>query len=228
MAVSNPSREEMRAVCAAAGGPGSKAGWDVLWEQKLTLWDLGRPTPALCDEFVKAVVDGRLPLHARVLVPGCGSGYDVRMLAHAGVARVTGLDISELAIARAQAELGGAGNAEALLGDFFTDARLPLGGFDFIFDYTFFCAIPPALRAAWGQRTAALLRPGGRLLTLAFPLADDAAAADPAVPGPPHAVSLAEYTRALAPWGMRLLSGPAPHPLSLRPAEAVVWWTKDD
>ena len=48
---------------------------------------------------------------------------------------------------------------ELLCADFFAfDAE---GGFDFIFDYTFFCALPPSMRGAWGKRTAELLKPGG-------------------------------------------------------------------
>lgn len=34
----------------------------------------------------------------------------------------------------------------------------------------FFVAIPPALRSRWGKHVSALLKPGGYLITLVFPL----------------------------------------------------------
>ncbi len=169
-----PERTKMRATCAAAGGPGTKEGWAILWREGLTLWDLSGPTPVLFDEVTRAVCSGKLSLAARTLVPGCGSAYDVKGLAAAGLRHVVGCDIAEEAVERAHTVLGkDAPGAQVLLADFFKDARLAPAGYDFIFDYTFFCAIPPAMRAEWGRRTAELLAPGGQLLTLAFPLASD-------------------------------------------------------
>lgn len=159
-------RAAMRAACAAAGGPGTKEGWAALWQKGMTMWDLKGPTPVLYSELTAEVAAGRLQLHLPALVPGCGSGYDVKGLYDAGVRGVVGCDIAEEAIARAQGVLGEAASPSRLLcGDFFTDTRLVPGTFHFIFDYTFFCALPPALRAAWGKRTAELLAPGGRLLS---------------------------------------------------------------
>jgi len=159
-------RAAMRAACAAAGGPGTKEGWAALWQKGMTMWDLKGPTPVLYSELTAEVAAGRLQLHLPALVSGCGSGYDVKGLYDAGMRGVVGCDIAEEAIARAQGVLGEAASPSRLLcGDFFADARLVPGTFHFIFDYTFFCALPPALRAAWGKRTAELLAPGGRLLS---------------------------------------------------------------
>ena len=165
----------MRAVCAAAGGPGTKEGWAILWREGLTLWDLSGPTPVLYDEVTRAVCSGKLSLAARTLVPGCGSAYDVRGLAAAGLRHVVGCDIAEEAVEKARTVLGkDAPGAQVLLADFFAEHKvLAPASFDFVFDYTFFCAIPPAMRAEWGRRTAELLAPGGQLLTLAFPMASD-------------------------------------------------------
>ena len=69
----------------------------------------------------------------------------------------------------AEAMWAGAAGVEVFEGDFFKfDAR---GGFDFIFDYTFFCALPMTMRPEWGARTAKLLKPGrlARILTEACP-----------------------------------------------------------
>ena len=78
---------------------------------------------------------------------------------------------------------------------------------------------------------ARLLRPGGRLLTLAYPMAPDAVAADPNAAGPPHPVSAAEYQRVLEPHGVRADGAPRAHALS-KPTRAhnemVIWWTKHE
>jgi SAM-dependent methyltransferase len=191
------------------------------------LWDLGKPTPVLADEVSRALAAGRVSVASAVLIPGCGASYDVRALADMGFLRVVGVDIVEEAVARARAVVGGAPGAELLRADFFSDERLAVGSFAFIFDYTFFCALPPTLRAAWGARTAALLAPGGRLLTLAFPLATEVAAADdPAAAGPPFPVSIEAYRRVLEPHGVTVEDGPRNNSLSVRAAEQVVWWCK--
>ena len=220
-------RERMRALCRAAGGAGTAEGWRVLWTEKLTMWDLGQQTPVLLEEVTREAAAGRLPREgASALVPGCGAAYDVAALA-AFFPRVVGCDIVEEAVARGREVVAGAAGAEVVQADFFAaPAGGPLAGtFGFIFDYTFFCAIPPALRAPWGARMAALLAPGGRLLTLAFPLASDEAAADPAAPGPPHPVSVAEYRKALEPHGVEMEGEPRESPASVR-KELVIWWRR--
>jgi methyl halide transferase len=97
--------------------------------------------------------------------------------------------------------------------------------FDFIFDYTFFCALPPSMRPAWGRRMSTLLR--GYRLTLLFPLMN--------VPepwqGPPFPVSEQAYRQVLEPHGVVLVDGPrsSPHSVSTRAAsEQVGWWNNND
>ena len=171
-------------------------------------------------------------------MPGCGSGYDVAALAKTSFAPiVTGLDIAPEAIERARS-LGLADTVPGtststststipgttlICGDFFTH---PLDPFDLVFDYTFFCALPPAMRGRWGERTAALVKPGGRLLTLAFPLAPDETALDPAAKGPPFPVCERAYSAALEKHGLVKESGPYRSELSAREAEMVLWWVR--
>jgi hypothetical protein len=112
--------------------------------------------------------------------------------------------------------------------------------FDFIFDYTFFCALPPSMRAAWGERVAALLTPGtGRLLTIIFPCIPSSASTDILV-GPPYPVTFDDYKAVLTPHGvvvdertcdLGLLSS---SPLRVNPdtvpsraeKELVCWWVR--
>jgi hypothetical protein len=222
-------RSKMHAVLAASGGPSVASGWGALWQSNLTGWDLGKFTAVLSAEFDAEVTAGRLNATGAALIPGCGSAYDARLLAQKGMSRVVGLDFAPEAIEKAKTVCADT-NVELICGDLMVPhATLHDGSMDFIFDYTCFCAIPPSSRPAWGQRLAGLLKSGGRLLTLAYPLADDHVAADPQAVGPPFPVSVAQYKQMLEPHGVRMDGEPRASDLSVtarQPNERVIWWTK--
>lgn len=135
----------------------------------------------------------------RVLVPGCGTGYDVVAMACPG-RFVVGLDISEEAIKKAKQMSCSLANADYftfLTEDFFS--WHPTDSFDLIFDYTFFCAIEPDMRSTWAQQIQNLLKPDGELITLMFPMDDHAG-------GPPYRVSIVDYEEVLHPMGFRATS----------------------
>uniref|UniRef100_A0A2N9IC03 Thiol methyltransferase 2 n=2 Tax=Fagus sylvatica TaxID=28930 RepID=A0A2N9IC03_FAGSY len=73
----------------------STGGWEKSWEQGVTPWDLGEPTPII----LHLHQTGALP-KGRALVPGCGTGYDVVAIA-CPERHVVGLDISDIAIKKA-------------------------------------------------------------------------------------------------------------------------------
>ncbi len=98
---------------------------------------------------------------ARVLIPGCGSGYEIAAFAHAGY-DVTAIDFSPSAVARARALVGAPLAARVLEGDFFRH-EFAAAPFELIYERTFLCALPPADWPRIVERTAALLQPGGRL-----------------------------------------------------------------
>mmetsp|Transcript_28105 Transcript_28105/g.51191 ORF Transcript_28105/g.51191 Transcript_28105/m.51191 type:complete len:366 (-) Transcript_28105:360-1457(-) len=52
-------------------------GWDDLWMEGITPWDLGGPTPLLWHELCEQ----KPPRTSKILVPGCGAGYDLATLA---------------------------------------------------------------------------------------------------------------------------------------------------
>ncbi|KAL0382004.1 UNVERIFIED_CONTAM: putative thiol methyltransferase 2 [Sesamum calycinum] len=171
--------------------PTTVNGWDKCWEDGLTPWDLGSPTPVL----VHLNDTGSLP-KGRALVPGCGSGYDVVAIASAE-RHVVGVDLSDNAIKRATELSSRSPNAEHftfLKTDFFTWCPTQL--FDLIFDYTFFCAIEPGLRSQWARKIRDLLKPDGELITLMFPVDDHEG-------GPPYKVSVADYEEVLHPLGLQ-------------------------
>ena len=183
----------MTRVCTFAKG----AGADLLPHRS---FDARRAAPA----FVRALEAGRVAAAGRrALVPGAGRGYDLELLVRNGAASVTGLEISPSAVAAASAYLDGAlqeeegarAKAAVVEADFF--AYAPTGadaeGFDLVYDYTFFCALEPGQRDAWAARMGRLVKPGGNLVTLMFPLDGDRAG------GPPFSVSKADYLDRLEP-----------------------------
>ena len=65
--------------------------------------------------------------------------------------------------------------------------------FDLIYDYTFFCALPPTLRPKWAARMSELLSPTGRLICMEYPIGKSLKSG-----GPPHGVSSEMYEQLLA------------------------------
>ena len=155
--VPDDARAAMRATMRAAGGAATAAGWAALWQNKMMTWDLGEPTAVLLAEVEAEMAAGRLPSApaCTALVPGCGSAYDVSALAERGLKAVVGVDFAPEAIEKARTVCGDAANVRLVCADFFAphDA-LPDASFDFVFDYTMFCAITPAQRTTWGERCA--------------------------------------------------------------------------
>lgn len=159
----------------------SATDWNSRYENKDTPWDLSGPTP----EFTRLLP--QLPKKGRALVPGGGRGYDAVLLAQHGL-EVDLVDIAPLALIAAQENAFAAKvTVHAYLQDFFELPKLPYhrGRYDLMLEYTFFCAIDPALRESYVKAAAALLKPGGLLVGLFFPTATDK-------PGPPFVVSKSE------------------------------------
>ncbi|KAI7233390.1 hypothetical protein KC330_g5425 [Hortaea werneckii] len=237
-------RERLRQHFDALPPEKQAGGWNAMWEQNVTPWDRGEPSPALVDTLQYKLpqieasssqdtssnkAHNQQPTRRKkALVPGCGRGYDVLLLAAYGY-DAYGLDTSTLAIQGAQ-ELAqspdratkypsnnpsgtGPGTATFLEADFFSDDFLTQTHspttttttttgpeqpaepktFDLIYDYTFLCALPPALRPAWSKRMSQLLSPlGGILICLEFPLKKP-----PSSGGPPHGLTRELYEQLL-------------------------------
>ena len=148
--------------------------WDTRYRSGVTPWDAGG-VPAEVVEFRQS-----LPHGARVLVPGCGTGYEVGWLAEHGF-EVEGIDFSEAAVAAARQALG-PWQDQVRQADFF--ALSSQGGYDWIYERAFLCALPRSLWPAYAQTMAQLIVPGG-LLAGAFFLGDTQK-------GPPFGTTLAK------------------------------------
>jgi methyl halide transferase len=130
----------------------------------------------------------------RVLLPGCGRGYDLVPWAELlGIERVDGLDIAPNAVMDARILIENyAGKTSVELGDFF-DPKYPAGSYDWLWEHTCFCAIPPAMRDAYVASAARALRPGGYLLAVFFLNPWDAG--EDQTQGPPFGVSREELSQ---------------------------------
>ena len=157
----------------------SGAEWDGRYEAGTTPWDKGYGAPPLAEFLDRSRVDGR------VLVPGCGRGHDVRLLASHG-AEPVGLDISALAIAQART-FPTVGNEEFREGDFL-NGGCGKEAFDWVFEHTCFCAIHPEERGAYVEAVHRALKPAGHFLAIFFVTIEDPE-------GPPFPISEAEIDR---------------------------------
>jgi thiopurine S-methyltransferase len=153
--------------------------WDKRFRDKVTPWDAGRVPQAL-QAFAEAQ-GGTL----RVLIPGCGSGYEARYLCELGWT-VTALDFSAAAIEAARAPLGPHAHCLRQADFFHFDADVP---YDLIYERAFLCALPRRLWPDYAQRAAQLLTPAGRLAGFFF-FSDEPK-------GPPFGTSPAELTQLL-------------------------------
>ncbi len=151
--------------------------WESHYKSGDTPWEKGAAHPALVD-FLK-----RSPVRGRVLVPGCGTGHDVRALA-ATADEVVGIDIAPSAITRAKAQPA-VGGESYLLADLFALPPSLRGSFDVVFEHTCFCAIDPSLREKYVAAVAGALKPGGHLLAIFY--LDPGL--DPDETGPPFGVT---------------------------------------
>ena len=139
--------------------------WDDLWKTGDFLpWDRGTPNPALVDTLEQRTellgpaitTDSATGLkrRKRALVPGCGKGYDVLLLASFGY-DAYGVEASANAVKACEKHAAeqadkyparntevGSGSVKFVFGDFFKDEWIAgvdgglMEGFDLIYDYT--------------------------------------------------------------------------------------------
>ncbi len=173
--------------------PAQAAFWTERYDQAFMPWDQN----AVPDEFARAVrgeVDaGVLPGRgARVLVPGCGSGYELLSLCEAGYEALA-IDISDAAIARARTQVGPHAARVQLADCFALDADpAHAARYDWVYERAFVCALPPRLWDRWAQAMVGLVKPGGVLAGYFYFDPEPAARPMEARRGPPFAMQRSE------------------------------------
>lgn len=152
--------------------------WEERFRNGQTPWDRGAPNPQL----LKWLADGVLR-PCRVLVPGCGNGHEVALLAAHGF-EVTALDYAPSALAATQARLAAAGGCARLVECDVLDYR-PERPFDAVYEQTCLCALHPDHWVAYAEAVASWLGAGGRLYAL-FAQVPRPGAAEGRIEGPPY------------------------------------------
>jgi methyl halide transferase len=167
--------------------------WEHSYQSGDTPWDKGSAAPPLAEliDLCGQDIWGSGP----VLVPGCGTGHDVRLIARCGV-EVWGVDIAPSAVAAAQG-IPATGGEVYHVGDVLSPEWGDDVQFSAMWEHTCFCAIPPARRGDYAATAARVLPPGG-LLAGVFYLQPW----DPGdeVEGPPHGATQEEVTACFEPW----------------------------
>jgi SAM-dependent methyltransferase len=159
--------------------------WQERYQTGDTPWDEGAPHPALLDYLA-----GHGPFEGRILVPGCGRGYEVRAVSTMEN-RVIGLDIAPEAIAKARG-FAKAGREEYIAADLFKLEADWRASFDWVVEHTCFCAIDPQMRPAYAAAIAGVLKPGGKVFAIFY--------LDPAVDRrPPYGVTVGELDKLFSP-----------------------------
>jgi Thiopurine S-methyltransferase (TPMT) len=100
------------------------------------------------------------------LIPGCGEDYRTINAFRSAGHHVIAIDFSPVAvesITKAVPEMSEA----IILGDFFS-YNFESESFDFVYERTFLCSLPPSLWQQYGARVAQLLRPEGTLAGFFF------------------------------------------------------------
>ena len=149
--------------------------WDNLYQSNQFHWDLGGPTPV----FQRFIESGGIE-PGNMLVLGAGRGHDARLFAKNGFG-VTAVDFSAEAVEAMRQLEDPNFPLEIVRTDLFLLPQKWNGRFDYILDYTSFCAVLPQRRPEYADLVTRLLHSGGRLIILAFPIGTRSG-------GPPYVV----------------------------------------
>ena len=154
--------------------------WEACYDSQMDGWDLGGPTPVfqrLASELPKG----------KICVIGCGRGYDAVTFASEGF-EVTAIDFADTAVMATRERARKADVEVQVLRENIFDLPDELHyQFDYVMEYTCFCAISPLRRFEYDRVVWQLLKPKGKLLGLFLPLDKDIDEG-----GPPWGVSIRE------------------------------------
>jgi len=171
--------------------------WEADYARHTDGWDLGGPTPI----FKRLATSGQFK-PGRMIVLGAGRGHDAREFARHGF-DVTAVDFALPAVQEMHRLADPAAPVEILQHDIFTLPETLNHSFDYVLEYTCFCAIDPKRRVEYADLVTRLLKPRGLYIDLAFPL-------DRRKGGPPFAVTEAEIIDLFQKRGFKLISRETP------------------
>ncbi|MEO8235874.1 MAG: methyltransferase domain-containing protein [Flavobacterium sp.] len=153
--------------------------WQNRYETNDAIWDTGKITTPL-KEYINQLEDKSI----KILIPGCGNGYEFEYLINNGFDNSFVLDYAQIPIDNLKKRMPSCNPNQLIVSDFFELE----GSYDLIIEQTFFCALSPELRAKYVKKMLSLLSPKGKLIGLffQFPLTKV---------GPPFGGSKEEYLK---------------------------------
>jgi SAM-dependent methyltransferase len=176
--------------------------WSIRYALGRPTWDLGGPHPELVARLTDDPSLGVPDDPRRALVPGCGLGHDAEALAKTGW-RVTAVDFAYGLESEVRGRFGPLGCRfvadDALT---FQDDEL----YDLLFDHTFFCALHPEDRPAFGDLARRLVKPGGRICSIVFPAEKQLEAG-----GPPWGMTAGDLSQTLGVEFVMIEGSPVSH-----------------
>lgn len=172
--------------------------WQKKYDDHNLPWDTGTGTPV----FKRLIDSGVLPAGS-MLVVGAGTGHDARLFARNGY-EVTAIDFAAGAIAAMHEAADPAAPLDIRQADLFNLPPEFTAAFDYVLEYSVFCAIDPQQRADYVAAVDSTLKLGGVLVALVLPLSFGPG-------GPPFEVDPNEFIGYFAARGYRLVLREMPH-----------------
>ena len=153
--------------------------WQNRYETNDIVWDAGKITTPL-KEYIDQLEDKSI----KILIPGCGNGYEFEYLIKNGFENSFVVDYAQSPINNLKERIPNCNPNQLIVSDFFEHQ----GNYDLIIEQTFFCALNPELRTKYVEKMISLLSPKGKIIGLffQFPLTEV---------GPPFGGSKDEYLK---------------------------------
>jgi SAM-dependent methyltransferase len=171
--------------------------WQQRFESKQTGWDRGQVSPQLMDWLNNGSLQP-----CKILIPGCGSGWEVIELAKRGF-DVTALDYTPAAVAITQARLKELQLTATVIQADALEFSPPLA-FDAIYEQTCLCAIHPEHWQRYVSQLHRWLKPSGSLWILFMQMVRPKATEEGFIEGPPYHCDInamrALFTESLWEW----------------------------
>jgi SAM-dependent methyltransferase len=171
--------------------------WEMDYQHGGDGWDLGRSNPV----FRNLLASGELP-PGKMIVVCSGRGHDAREFARHGF-QVTAVDFAPSAAREMHKLADPDAPMEILQNDLFNLPTKFDNSFDYMLEYTCYCAIDPKRREEFADLAARLLKPGGIYISLAYPISNHTG-------GPPFPVSIPEVLNLFQAQGFKLVERKMP------------------
>ena len=137
--------------------------WEDIYLDDDAGWDLGGVTPVF-DDIADQLSRGK------VCIVGCGKGYDAVMFAQKGF-EVTAVDFAPSAVIALETMSNKENvNVQILQSNIFVLTPKYDSVFDYVIEQTCFCAVNPERRQEYERLVYKILKPGGKLIGLWYPL----------------------------------------------------------